>query len=64
VDHGVGGGLVASKKWKFTGTMEWTFLYPRAFVVKPGEIVEADTNPDPQWFVPADTQATAQKMEK
>ena len=61
MDHGLG-GLV--KKWKFTGAQERVFLFPRAFVVAPGETVEADTNPDPEWFVGADTKAAAELEEK
>lgn len=52
------------KKWKFTGTDERVFLFPRAFSVQPGEVVEAEHNPDPDYFVGADTKAAAELEEK
>lgn len=36
----------------YTGTEERVFLYP-PMVVAPGDAIEADDNPDPYWFEPA-----------
>lgn len=37
-------------KYRYTGLEEHVILFPRAFNVQPGEIVEADENPDPYRF--------------
>ena len=41
------------KRWKFIGAYGrvWPSL---SLEVEPGEVVDAETNPDPLWFVPAD----------
>lgn len=53
------------KKWAYTGNDERDFLYPDAFTVSPGDVVEADENPDPAWFKqhrrPAATDTTDEK---
>lgn len=41
-------------KFVYTGTDERVFLYPRAFVVNPGDEIEAPSNPDPAWFEAAE----------
>ena len=47
------------KKWAYTGTDERHFLYPAAFTVSPGAVIEADENPDEQYFEPATKAAIA-----
>lgn len=42
----------------YTGSSERFFLYPRAFVASPNDVVSADDNPDPHWFDPVDTKPT------
>lgn len=39
-------------KWKYVGDYERDYLYPRAFTVKPGDVVEAEDNPDEARFKP------------
>ena len=52
------------KKWKYTGDDERDFLYPNAFTVRPGDIVEADENPHPQFFKQSRRPAAAESDEK
>ena len=42
------------RKYVYVGNSGRVFLYPNAFHVEPGDVVEADRNPDFKWFVPVD----------
>ena len=37
-------------RFAYIGDDERDFLYPRAFTVKPGDVVEAEENPYPEFF--------------
>lgn len=45
----------------YTGSDERDFLYPRAFRVKPGDLIEDDENPDPMYFEPVKKKAKVTK---
>lgn len=48
----------------YTGVDERDFLYPRAFRVQPGDLIEDADNPDPMYFEPVKkTKAKATKAE-
>ena len=43
---------VPGAKYRYIGATERDFPYPHALTVSPGDIVEVDANPDPNWFEP------------
>jgi hypothetical protein len=53
------------KKWKYVGDDERDFLFPQAFTVRPGDVVEADDNPSEAFFKqyrrPAAAESTDEK---
>lgn len=50
-------------KWKYTGDDERDFPFSPVGRVRPGDIVEADDNPDPAFFKPSRRQAAVDEKE-
>ena len=42
------------EQYLYIGNSKRVFLYPRAFEVSPGDVIDAPENPDLNWFVPVE----------
>ena len=45
-------------QWRYLGPAEVLYLEPEPHVLSPGDVVEADANPDPERFVDTDARLT------
>ena len=45
-------------QFKYVGEDKREYLYPQAFTVEPGDVVEAEENPDEARFKPVATKKT------
>lgn len=49
-------------QWRYLGPTEVLYLEPEPYVLSPGDVVEADSNPDPERFVDTEAGLTARSQ--